>query len=52
LLWRFYNLIDEERHRKVLEDPIISVLESMAGLENIKKHRPAAVMYFYLINAG
>jgi len=36
----------------VLEDTLITVLENFATLDNIKKHKPAAILYYYLVNGA
>ena len=56
LLKRFYDLFDildedYQHKKKILEDTFITVLESLSLFENIKKHRPACVMYYHLINS-
>jgi len=56
LLKRFWDLFDDldstsAKHRKVFEGSLITVLENIATQDNIKKHRPAAVMYYHLLNS-
>lgn len=51
MLKRFYEVIDV-KHRPILEDTIITALLNFADLENVKKHKIAALYYYHLLHSA
>ena len=48
---RAYDLLSGTEHAKVLEKTLFSVLENFAMIEDIKKHRAAAIYFYHLIHS-
>lgn len=49
LLKRFYEIF--EKHQVVLEDTILTCLQNFAEIEDVKKHKIAALFYYHLLNS-
>ena len=48
---RAHDILSGTEHVKVLEQTMFTVIENFAMIENIKKHRAAAIYFYHLIHS-